>query len=528
MIVLYNANINTLDQHLPHAQALAIQDGRIVALGSDDEILAVAPPGTKRFNLAGKTIWPGLTDAHLHLENYALALQRIDCETATQAECLARVNKVVLEALPDVWVRGHGWNQNVWPEGFGNAHQLDQLAPHNPVYLTAKSLHAGWANSAALRLAGIDANTPDPPGGRILRSSDGKPTGILFESAMGLVEEVIPAATLPEVRQAIAAAQKSLWALGITGIHDFDRRTCFIALQQLDQTGELRLRVLKSIPLESLDQAAGLGLQTGFGNDRLRIGSIKCFADGALGPQTAAMLSPYENTSSDTGLLFLDAEEIVEIGQQAAESGLSLAIHAIGDRANHEVLKAYAQIRQFEGETGRPHLRHRIEHVQVLHADHLNRLAELGVIASMQPIHATSDMDIANRFWGARSRYAYAFQTLLQAGTRLAFGSDAPVESPNPFWGLHAAVTRRRQDGTPDSEGWYPQERLALKSALESYTVHPAFAAGWEKQLGRLAPGYLADLIVLDQDPFDLPPHDLYHLKPSAVMFAGEWVMEGE
>ena len=218
----------------------------------------------------------------------------------------------------------------------------------------------------------------------------------------------------------------------------------------------------------------------------------------------------------------------MEIGQQAAESGLSLAIHAIGDRANHEVLKAYTQLRRFEEETGRPHLRHRIEHVQVLHADHLNRLAELGVIASMQPIHATSDMDIANRFWGSRSRYAYAFQTLLQAGTRLAFGSDAPVESPNPFWGLHAAVTRRRQDGTPDAEGWYPEERLALKSALESYTIHPAFTAGWEKQLGRLAPGYLADLIVLDQDPFDLPPHDLYHLKPSAVMFAGEWVMEGK
>lgn len=526
MLLLYNATFYTMQPAQPIVEALAIQAGKIVAAGSKAEAEAALPAGAQRLNLHGAAVLPGLTDSHIHLQHYALGLKYVDCETSTRRECLQRVQLAAQKTPPGYWVRGHGWNQNVWEEGFGSAQLLDEIAPHHPVYLTAKSLHAGWANSLALQAAGIDRNTPDPPDGRIQRDEHGNPTGILFESAMRLIEQVIPEATLPEVREAIAAAQSNLWSMGLTAVHDFDRRLCFMALQELEQGGRLKMRVVKSVPLENLDDAVEVGLRSGFGSQWLRIGSVKCFADGALGPQTAAMLQPYEGSGAETGILFLDSEQIVEIGQRAAGSGLSLAIHAIGDRANHEVLKAYAQLRQIEEQMNLPHLRHRIEHVQVLHPDNLAQLAQFDIIASMQPIHATSDMDIADQYWGKRARYAYAFQTLLSRGTRLTFGSDAPVESPNPFWGIHAAVTRQRQNGRPSPQGWYPEERLTLQHALEAYTINPAYTAGWERELGKLQPGYHADLIVLEEDPTRTPPQQLFQLQPVRTMVAGEWVWE--
>ena len=527
MRILWNGKILTLNPSQPHATALAIEGDSIVAAGSDDEILALANPHTMREDLAGRTVWPGLTDAHIHLQHYALSLQKVDCETDRREECLARVQQRAQLTPPGQWLLGHGWNQNTWPEGFGDAQMLDQVAPVHPVYLTAKSLHAGWANSAALRAAGITSATPDPRDGKLLRDPHGNPTGILLESAMKLVEDAIPAASPQQIRESIAAAQDNLWQMGITGVHDFDRRDCFVALQQLDQSAKLRLRVVKSIPQQLISEAVGLGLRSGFGSNYLKIGPVKCFADGALGPQTAAMLQPYENSADNTGLLMLDAEQVLEIGQQAALSGMNMAVHAIGDRANHEVLNAYAQLREFEVSHGLPPLRHRIEHVQVLHPMDFNRLAQLGVTASVQPIHATSDMLMADRFWGKRARGAYAFHTLYAAGTTLAFGSDSPVEPANPFFGLHAAVTRRRQDGSPNEAGWYPAERLPLLQALQGFTTGPAFACGREKTLGQLAPGFLADLIVLPIDPFSIPAQQIAGLKPDATMVGGEWVWKG-
>ncbi len=524
MLILHNINAYTLWQSQPQTSALAIRDGKILAVGSQEDILALADRNTERIDLRGATVWPGLTDSHLHLQFYSLGLKYVDCETESLAECLRRVAAAAADTLPGQWVRGHGWNQNDWPEGFGTAAMLDAFAADKPVYLTSKSLHSSWANSFALRLAGITGSTPDPAGGVIQRDSAGNPTGILFESAMELLENIIPTPTADDVALAIREAQPTLWRMGLTGVHDFDRRTSFMALQSLDAAGELKLRTVKSIPLEDLSYAVGVGLKTGFGSEFLRIGSVKLFADGALGPQTAAMLQPYKNEPANTGLLFLDAEQILEHGQLAAKSGISLAIHAIGDRANHEVLKAYAQLREFETREKRLHLRHRIEHVQVLHPDHLKLLAANQIIASMQPIHTTSDMDTADRYWGSRARYAYAFNTLQKAGTRLIFGSDAPVESPNPFWGIHAAVTRRRHSGYPSADGWNGQERITLQQALESYTIHPAFAAGREGHLGALAPGYHADLIVLPTDPFKMEPAELHTVKPDRVMVGGQWV----
>lgn len=530
MLILTNARFYTLDAHHPRGNALAIENGRIQATGDAEELLARYPgPGTVE-DLGGRVVLPGLTDAHIHLENYALSLQKLECELPSRQEVLRTVAEKARQTPPGEWILGHGWNQNSWSEGFGSATDLDAAAPDHPVYLTAKSLHAGWANSQALRRAEISASTPDPQDGRLGRLADGQPDGILYESAMGLVASAIPAPTETEIAAAIRKAQSSLWRMGLTGVHDFDRRRCFAALQSLHAAGELRLRVLKSLPLEDLPHAVAIGLQSGFGDDWLRIGSIKAFADGALGPHTAAMLQPYDEEPQNRGMLLLDAEELYEHGRLAVANGLSLAVHAIGDRANHEVLVALRQLRTFEHEINsdrKAQLRHRIEHVQVIHPGDAGQLAELGVIASMQPIHAMSDMQMADRYWGPRAALSYAWRTQLQAGAHLAFGSDAPVESPNPWWGLHAAVTRQRRDGSPDPQGWYPEQKLSFQEALHAYTTGAAYAAGIEGKLGKLSAGYLADLIVMDEDPFKVEPGRLAQLAPTATMVGGEWVYQG-
>lgn len=530
MRIILNARIHTLDSNLPVASAIVIDKDRIRDIGDQERITANYGHLGDQFDLEGRTIIPGLTDAHIHLEQYALAQQKVDCETTTINECLDKVAAKVQFTPAGEWILGHGWNQNDWPEGFGHAKDLDTIAPQNPVYLTAKSLHAAWVNSSAMRLANISQGTADPEGGHMQREDDGTPTGILFETAMSLVAGIIPEPSPNQVALAIKDAQTKLWELGITGVHDFDRRRCFAALQRLHQGGELKLRVIKSIPLESLNHAIALGLRTGFGDDFLRIGSIKAFSDGALGPRTAAMLQPYESEADNRGILMLDSETLFEQGRSAVENGLSLAVHAIGDHANHEVLKAYSQLREHEQQSSvnstrreRP-LRHRLEHVQILHPDDIPSLASLDVIASMQPIHATSDYEAADRYWGNRARYAYAWRTLLDQGTLLAFGSDAPVESPNPFWGLHAAVTRRRADGSPGSNGWYPEQKLTLSAALQGFTSGAAYAAGMEDRLGKLSPGYLADLIILDKNIFKCEPDDIRSIRPLGTMIAGSWV----
>jgi predicted amidohydrolase YtcJ len=526
MKLLYNACIHTQDPSRAIASAIVIDRERIGAVGETNVLMSQFSNAEKQ-DMNGRVILPGLTDAHLHLKHYSLSLQKIDCETDTKEECLRRVEVAVRKAKPGAWILGHGWNQNVWGI-WPTASELDAIAPNNPVYLTAKSLHASWANTSALKLANIAAQTPDPQNGQIQRDAEGNATGILLESAMELVGDAIPQSSIDEIANAIEKAQSILWKMGLTGVHDFDRRDSFMALQQLHGQGKLKLRVLKNLPVELLDQAHDLGLRAGFGDDWLRIGSVKAFMDGALGPHTAAMFQPYIGEDENRGILNMDGEELFEYGRKAAQVGLGMTVHAIGDRANHEVLNAYEQLRSYEKENDLPALRHRIEHVQVLHPDDLARLGRLNIIASMQPIHATSDMLMADAFWGERSQYAYAMRTQLDHGARLALGSDAPVESPNPFWGLHAAITRRRADGSPSAQGWYPEQKLTLSEALEGYTLGPAYAAGMEDRLGRLAPNHLADLIVLDasQDPFTCEPDELLAMQSSATMVGGEWVWQ--
>lgn len=549
MKLLYNANIHTLDSNHPSASAILIAGGRIIAVGEKDKLESLAHGKLEKQDMKGKTILPGLTDAHIHLQYYSLGLAKVDCETKTKDECLLRVAERARKSKPGEWVLGHGWNQNEWSllpspiraergaseveagrgQGEGEwptASELDAIAPNNPVYLTAKSLHAAWTNTAALNLANITNDTPNPKDGAIQRDAKGQATGILLETAMGLVGNTIPEASINDIEQAIQKAQPILWKMGITGIHDFDRRDSFMALQSLRASNKLKLRVNKNIPVESVEQANALGLRTGFGDEWLWIGSVKAFMDGALGPHTAAMFQPYENEPDNKGILNMDGEELFEHCRKAADVGLSMTVHAIGDRANHEVLNAYEQLRKYETEKHLPHLRHRIEHVQVIHPDDAPRLARLNVIASMQPIHATSDMYAADRFWGDRSKFSYAWRTQLNHGAPIAFGSDAPVESPNPFLGLYAAVTRRRADGSPSADGWYPEQKLTLAEALSAYTLGAAYAANAENRLGKLAENYLADLIVLEQDIFSIDPDELLNMNANATMINGEWVLQ--
>jgi len=522
--ILYNANIYPTASIESQHTAIAIENERVIAIGNDEEILGLSRPGCRIVDSQGKTILPGLTDSHIHLSLYAQSLEKINCETKTKQACLDQIAEKAHKIKPGEWIIGHGWNQNNWPEGFGCAADLDAIAPNNPVYLTDKAIHSGWVNSLALQLAGITNQTPNPSGGVIHRDSSGAPTGILFETAMFLIEAAIPPLHPENLAKLISRAQQELWKFGITAAHDFDELSCFEALQLLHQRDELKLRVIKGIPEYALQTALDMRLQTGFGDAMLRIGSLKLFADGALGPHTAAMLDAYSDDPNNFGVLIGDSQHFYPILETAAKNRLAVAVHAIGDRANREVLDAYARLRDYEAKNQLPRLPHRIEHVQIIQPQDQNRLVQLGITASMQPIHATSDMFTCDRCWGERSKFAYAFKDLLDKGTRLIFGSDAPVESPNPFIGIHAAVTRRRPDGSPGTEGWYPQQKLDLSTTLKAYTSTPASIYGRQFEQGNLTPGCFADLILLDQDPFKASAEDLHFLAPSGTMVAGEWV----
>jgi predicted amidohydrolase YtcJ len=524
MKLIHNARVHTFDPAHEVVSALAIEAGRVIATGGEELLSVYADAG--RENMGGRVILPGLTDAHIHLQEYAQSLQVLDCEVDSRQEILHRVAERTRETPPGEWVCGHGWNQNVWGGEWPTAAELDTVTPDNPVYLTAKSLHAAWVNSAALKMAGIFAATPDPVNGRIQRDQRGLPTGIVFEEALKLVEKAIPEITPEALAKTFQQLFPRLWSMGLTGVHDFDKTTCFMALQILQAKNELRLRVVKSIPLKLLPQAVEFGLQSGFGNDFLRIGSVKLFADGALGTHTAAMFDPYVDEPQNRGILILDHEKIFEYGRQASLSGISLAVHAIGDLAVHEVLDGFALLRKYDAAHDLPVLRHRMEHVQTIHPQDARHLARLGIIASMQPIHAPSDMRTADQLLGKRAAFSHAWRTISESGARLAFGSDAPVENPNPFHGLHAAVTRRRADGSPGLEGWFPGQRLNISSALEGFTSGPAYAAGMENRLGRLSAGFLADLIVVETDPFSCDPSEIRSIQPKATMVAGDWVWQ--
>ena len=526
-LALYNGKLYTMDERRSRATAIAIRDNRILAVGDDVTIRNLLSVGGKAIDLRGRCVIPGLVDAHLHFEWLSLGLKGVNAETPALGEALQRVKERAGQTPVGTWIRGHGWNQTVWGGAFPTRIDLDRVAPEHPVYLSAKSGHAAWVNSLALKLAGVTSATPNPPGGEIVRDglSGGQATGILLENAMDLVSQIIPQATAAEVAAAMRDAIPLAHRAGLIGVHDFDGARAFQAWQILRERGELSLRVSKTIPVTLQEHAIALGLRSGFGDDWLRINSVKTFADGALGPRTALMIEPYEGEPGNRGIVVTDKEEMIEHVRKASQAGLSSTIHAIGDKANHDVLDVFEAVRAEERERGGMHLRHRIEHVQILHPDDYNRLGRLNVIASMQPIHATSDMLMADRYWGPRrSAGAYAWRTQLNAGAVLALGSDAPVEPYDPLAGIHAAVTRRRTDGSPGPDGWYPEQCLSVHEAVYAYTMGAAYAAYEEKQKGSLTPGKLADLVIVDRDIFKIDPMEILHAKVVGTLVDGRFV----
>lgn len=517
-ILLCNAKIWSYPPDL--VDSLLIQDGKITAAGSRADLKLFSQSGIKEINLSGNTIWPGLCDFHLHLENLANQLSAVDCETDSLQECLDRLAQRAQITPPGTWIIGYGWNHNAWhPAEYGSAEDLDSVTTQHPVLLHAKSLHASWVNTTALHQAGIHQDSPDPKNGVILRDDNGNPTGVLLENATLLVEKQLPKSSVEETASKILHAQKHLHSLGITAVHDFDRWQAAEALLLLAERGELKLRVSKNLPCEDLDRVLAEDWRQKLHNPpMLTPGWIKAFADGALGPQSAAMLEPYED-SQQTGMLLLSAQDVAELGIKAARSAWPLSIHAIGDRAVREVIDGFEILREHESKHHLPHPPHRIEHVQIIHPDDLLRMSALGIAASVQPIHAPSDMYTADHHWGKRCQFAYAYKSMLENNLEVRFGSDAPVESVNPFFGIHAAVTRRRQDGQPGPKGWYPEQRVALEKTLLSY-MQPFPPS----QQPRLSPGSPADLIVLSQDPFEVDPQELWQLKPLMTMLGGEIV----
>ncbi|HXF82682.1 MAG TPA: amidohydrolase [bacterium] len=526
-VLFTGGRIHTLDPRRPRAEALAAAGGRVVAVGSSDELRA-AFPRFRRVDLEGLVVVPGFTDAHIHLPAYGISLRRIELRAARSLrEAVELVRQAAARARPGEWIRGQGWDKNRWPEDrFPHRADLDAAAPGHPVVLASKDGHLLWVNSAALRAAGLDRRTPDPPGGEIARDDRGEPTGILKETAKELIWRAAPEEGPEALETAILESQARLHALGLTAVHHFtgtagyDGPPTFAAFQRLRARDQLRLRVWMTVPERALDHVMAIGLRTGFGDEWLRVGPVKIFADGTLGSQTAAMLEPFAGQPGNTGIAIHSREELTDLVGRAVRAGFWCAIHAIGDRANRWVLDACEAHREATKALG---ARHRIEHVQLLHPDDLPRLARLGVTASMQPIHATSDRDIADRYWGARSRTAYAWRALLEEGTVLAFGSDAPVESPDVFQGLYAAVTRRRPD-EPQRPAWHPEQALGVEEAVRAYTVGAAYAAGAEAVQGRLAEGFYADFVAMDTDIFAAPAEALLAARVTLTVVGGEIV----
>ena len=517
-VLFQNGRIVTLDPRSPRVEALAVVDGRVLFAGDRGRCRSVLGPGPEEVDLGGAWVLPGLTDSHIHFTAYARGLDDVKMDdTGSLEEAVEMVRGRVAGLRPGEWVLGGNWDYNRWSARRPpDKRSLDAVAPENPVALHSRDGHSLWVNSRALALAGITEDTPEPDGGQIVRlPGTPEPSGWLLERAGEAVRAVQDPAE-GSLAEAVKRAFPHALAAGITSIHDFDRMEAIEAYRELHGRGELRLRVHKTVPAEHLDWALGEGWRTGAGDEWLRQGPLKIFTDGALGSHSAAMLEPYAGEPDNVGIEVTPPGELREMVLRASEGGIACALHAIGDRANRNALDAFQHVRE-RGVGGG--LRHRIEHAQHLHADDLPRFAPLGVIASMQPIHQTSDMYVADELLGERAELSYAWRSLMESGARLAFGSDCPVEPMDPFLGLHAAVTRQR-GGRPEG-GWRPRERLSAEEAYRAYTEGAAWASGEEAVKGRLSAGMLADFVLLSENPLECEPDKIVDVRALATYVGG-------
>ena len=501
-LIVLNATIHTADVNRPRAEALAVRAGRIAFVGSNRGALALAGPNTQRLDLAGRTVIPGLVDAHAHLLGLGQALRTVDLVgTRSYDEVVARVVERARAARPGEWIRGRGWDQNDWADTRFPTHEsLSRAVPNNPVYLTRVDGHAALVNGAALQAAQVTRSTRDPDGGRFIRDDRGNPTGVLIDRAQGMVSRVIPPASREEVGEQARAAIAEANRWGLTGIHDAGVSEEGIAVyEDLATTGLYHLRnyVMVRESEETLDRIMQGGPRSALYDGRLWVRAIKITADGALGSRGAALLEDYSDEAGNRGLITADSGYMRRVAAKALRNGFQLNIHAIGDRANRAVLDIYQDALR-EVPTG-DH-RFRIEHAQILRYQDIPRFAELDVIPSMQGSHQTSDMYwVPNRLGWSRSQGSYTWRSLLNSGVVIPNGSDFPVEAVNPLISFRAFFTRMDENGFP-AGGWFPGERTTRNEALLSITMWPAYAAFMENESGSLTAGKYADFVVLDQD----------------------------
>lgn len=500
-------------------------DGRVVATGG--ESLLKARPDAIRIDGNGRTLLPGLTDGHAHLYNYGFLQQNLDLAgTPSLTESLLKINAYAKENPHSRWIQGRGWNQVLWPiKEFPTAADIDAVVSDRPVLLDRIDGHAVWANSRAMEIAGITDDTPDPVGGRIVRDTSGKATGVFIDKAEDLLKAQIPQPDWDEIREVYRTAFAGLAPYGITGVHDagVTIREVEVLISMADDR-ELGLRVYAMLDgadevLEQMEKPLKR-----YAEDMLDIRAVKLYSDGALGSRGAAMIEPYSDDPENRGLPFFTTEDLTGLAHKANYMGFQVGIHAIGDLGNRMALDAFDAI-----QGGKPSmLRNRIEHAQVIDLPDIPRFAELGVIAAMQATHATSDMNMAeDRVGPIRIRGAYAWRRLLDSGAMLANGSDFPVELANPWHGLYASVTRKSREGLPEG-GWYADQGLTRAEALHSFTLANAYAAHQEDYLGSLEPGKWADFIMIDRDYFEVPESEIDDIQVLETWIAGERVYSAE
>ena len=523
-LLLENGTVYVSADAAPRVASILVKGGDVAFVGDRNRARELGS-GARRIDLTGSFVFPGWADAHGHLLGLGKSLETADLKGAASAAEAARRVGALAEKLPkEAWVEGRGWDQNAWPgKSFPDARDLDRVVSDRPVAVSRIDGHALWVNSLVLERAGIGANTPDPPGGRILRRADGSPSGVLVDNAGNLVEKVIPSAAPADLERRFLAAARACAAVGLTQVQDASGygRDEIASLERLADRGELPIRVYATVSPEPEPLAAffGRGIRVGRGPDFLTVRAIKAYADGALGSRGAALLADYSDEPGKSGLLVTPPERLDAVAKDAREHGWQLWIHAIGDRGNRVALDA---LRKAGGPRSAGDTRPRIEHAQVIAVADIPRFSSEHVIASVQPTHATSDMPWAeDRVGPERIKGAYAWRSLKNAGARLAGGSDFPVESDNPLLGFYAAITRQDLAGRP-AGGWRPGEKLTRREALALFTSDAAWAAFEEKNRGRIEPGYAGDLTVFARDPMTAADRDVPGIPVALTVVGGK------
>ena len=527
-LIVTNARIYTVDDGHPFVSALAVRDGKVAFIGSVHEASLLRGPNTHVIDATGRTVIPGMVDAHAHLFGLGEFLRSIDLtDTRSYDEIVSRVGARVKQATAGRWVIGRGWDQNKWGNTRFPTHEaLSSVSPNNPVVLERIDGHALLANAAAMRAAGVTAATKDPAGGRIEREANGAPTGVFVDNAMEIIDRVIPPMSHDEMTSTALAAVKESNRWGLTGLHDpGEPRAVLDVFEELAKAGTFTLRVYAMISDDSaaIEHYFQRGPQNALYDSHLWIRAIKLYADGALGSRGAALLDPYTDDPKNSGLLKSTPEHLRDVSTRALQHGFQVATHAIGDRGNRIALDAYEAALKAVPTVDH---RFRIEHVQVLdHAD-IPRFAQLGVIPSMQAVHQTSDMYwAANRLGYARTFGAYAWRSLLNTGVIIPNGSDFPVERVNPLFSFHAAVSRQDDNNWPPG-GWFPEQKMTREEALKAMTIWPAYAAFQEQAMGSLAVGKLADFVILDRDIMTIPDSEILGTNVLATYIGGRVVFE--